>query len=486
MIPAADILQRALESRDARFDGVFFVGVTSTNIYCRPICPARVSYASHRRFFDTAGAAERAGYRPCLRCRPELAPGLAVCDAVSQLARAAALRIAAGALNGGSVSSLARELDVSERHLRRAMERELGVSPIDLAQTHRLLLAKKLLGETALPVTRIAYASGFQSLRRFNSVFRERYALAPSAVRRARTAAGDEVRLSLGYRAPFAWSSLLEALRREAVPGVETVRGAAYSRTVQIDGHSGVIVVRDDSGGGPRGARVPKTQLSVSVSPELLPALMPLLARLRRLFDLDSEPLVVDAHLAMSGLKSLVRRRPGLRAPGAFDGFEAALGTLAGGPARANRANRARLAGVVAALGEPIETGDPAITHIMPTAKQICGAGEARLRALGVDAAAGGAIVQIARETIAGRLVLDPSADEAATLRALTEIDGVTERAAREIVMRALHGPDAFPAAARAVAEAAERWRPWRAYAAWHLRLNESSGKSRKTAMRAE
>jgi probable HAF family extracellular repeat protein len=175
---------RAVSSRDPRFDGVFFVGITTTGIYCRPVCPARVSYPDRRRFFDSAAAAERSGFRPCLRCRPELAPGKALCDAVPRLARSAALRIAEGALNGQSVDALARELGVGGRQLRRAMERELGVSPVELAQTHRLLLAKCLLTDTRLPVTRVAYSSGFQSLRRFNSVFRERYRMSPSALRR--------------------------------------------------------------------------------------------------------------------------------------------------------------------------------------------------------------------------------------------------------------------------------------------------------------
>jgi len=168
----AEICTRALGARDARFDGLFFVGITSTGIYCRPVCPARVSYPERRRFFESPAAAESAGFRPCLRCRPELAPGRALVDAVPRLAHVAAHRIAAGALNDRSVRQFARDLGVSERHLRRALEREVGVTPLELAQTHRLLLAKRLLVDTLLPVTRVAYASGFQSLRRFNSVFR--------------------------------------------------------------------------------------------------------------------------------------------------------------------------------------------------------------------------------------------------------------------------------------------------------------------------
>src|SRR5215208_957899 len=184
----AELCHRAVGARDPRFDGLFYVGITTTRIYCRPVCPARVSHPERRRFFDSAAAAERSGFRPCLRCRPELAPGRAAVDAVARLARAAERRIAAGALNGRSVTELARELGVSERHLRRALERELGVSPIELAQTHRLLLAKRLLADTTLSVTRVAYASGFQSLRRFNVAFREAYRMAPSDVRRRKPA----------------------------------------------------------------------------------------------------------------------------------------------------------------------------------------------------------------------------------------------------------------------------------------------------------
>ena len=211
---------RALRARDARFDGVFFVGITSTGIYCRPVCPARVSYPERRRFYESAAAAEVAGYRPCLRCRPELAPGKAPVDAVPRLAANAARRIQAGALNGASVGTLATELGVSERHLRRALERAFGVSPLELAQTHRLLLAKRLLADTTLSVTRIAFASGFQSLRRFNALFQERYRLTPRELRRpneAKRTSGDGIRLSLSYRAPFDWEALLETLRREAL-----------------------------------------------------------------------------------------------------------------------------------------------------------------------------------------------------------------------------------------------------------------------------
>ncbi|HET6340673.1 MAG TPA: AlkA N-terminal domain-containing protein, partial [Gemmatimonadota bacterium] len=350
-LPPADVCQRALNARDARFDGLFFVGIVTTGVYCRPVCPTRRARPANRRFFHSAAAAEHAGFRPCLTCRPELAPGRAPVDAVPRLAYRAARRIAAGALNTHSVAELAGELGVGERHLRRALERELGVSPVELAQTHRLLLAKRLLADTGLPVTRVAYASGFQSLRRFNTAFRDRYRLSPSALRRslnrdggagARRAGGakaarDLLRLTLAYRPPLAWEALVTLLGRDALPGVETVQGGRYARTVRLAGRSGIVLVEDPRRRGDGAGRHPGPHIDVDISASLLPALMPLLARLRLLFDLDAEPAVVDGSLAQGGLGALVRRRPGVRIPGAFDGFEVACRVLLRGRARPGR-----------------------------------------------------------------------------------------------------------------------------------------------------
>src|SRR5216117_933891 len=251
-----DAYQLAVDARDPRFDGVFFVGITTTRVYCRPACKSRLAYDRHRRFFNSAAAAERAGFRPCLRCRPELAPGRAEAqlDAVSRLARVATQRIAAGALNGRNVADLAAELGVSERHLRRALEREVSVSPLELAQTHRLLLAKRLIVDTDLPMTRVAYASGLQSLRRFNAVFRAQYHMPPSALRRGRKLAAREdgsLRLTLAYRPPLAWDSLASVLPREA--------------KVAIDGQSGIVAVAHYAA---------DHQLVVTISESLLPVLM--------------------------------------------------------------------------------------------------------------------------------------------------------------------------------------------------------------------
>jgi len=487
----ADICTRALGARDARFDGLFFVGITSTRVYCRPVCPARVSYPERRRFFDTPAAAEGAGFRPCLRCRPELAPGRAIIDAIPRLAHVAARRIAAGALNGGSVARLAHELGVSERHLRRALEREIGVSPVELAQTHRLLLAKRLLADTSLSVTRVAYASGFQSLRRFNAVFREQYRMSPSALRRrprsvraSPTESSDEgsspLRLTLAYRAPLAWTELLDALGRHALPGIETTDANAYARTVRLGPRTGVVVVRQLVSPGRR--EQSRTNLAVDVSPSLLPELMPLLARLRHLFDLDAEPSVIDSHLEQGGLGSLVAAHPGLRLPGAFDGFEAALGILlsqATSPAVPNAVARR----VIETLGTPVETGSDALTHVAPTAAGVAHAGTSELVRLGVDPSRADAIAAVAQMVVAGTLRLEPGSDAEAAYRSLVSIAAIDARLATTIVARAIQWPDTFLASDRALQDAAgasttaallaqaERWRPWRAYAALHLGL---------------
>jgi len=475
----ADICHRAVDARDARFDGLFLVGIITTRVYCRPVCPTRLARHDHRRFFESAAAAELAGFRPCLRCRPELAPGRALIDAVPRLAQVAAHKICSGALNGRAVAQLARELDVSDRHLRRALKRAIGVSPLALAQTHRLLLAKRLLADTALPVTRVAFASGFQSLRRFNTVFRERYRLKPSDLRRASRAptravappAPELVELTLAYRPPLAWDVLVAMLGRDALPGVEAVRGARYARTVGLEGQSGVVFATDVAESG---------HLAVGISPSLVPVLMPLLARLRRGFDLDAEPTVVDAHLAQGGLTASVRQRPGLRLPGALDGFEGAFRVLVPRPVAGR---------LITALGETVESGNPALTRLVPSAARVAEAGVARLARLGVARHRAEVIVAVARALVAGIIRLEPNSDVVATHRALVRIAGVGDRPATAIVLRALYWPDAFPVADRALQRAAgvtsprllatraEQWRPWRAYAALHLWLADEQGR---------
>ena len=488
-----ELCSRACDARDARFDGVFFVAITTTRIYCRPVCPARVSHPNRRRFYPSAAAAEAAGFRPCLRCRPELAPGRAAVDALPRLAAAAARRVAEGAMNGGSVSDLARELGVGDRHLRRAFARELGISPVQLALTHRLLLAKRLLSDTELPVTQIAFASGFQSLRRFNALFLERYRMPPTALRRPeRRAASPErgsgpremLHLTLGYRPPLAWDTLLACLARDAVEGIDLVEGRRYARTVSIDGRSGVVIARSSvpHAAAARQQSPGSAHLDIDVSLSLVPVLMPLLARLRHLFDLDAEPSIVDAHLAREGLGPLVRRRPGIRIPGALHGFEAALRTMLGGwPADPTPHDAAVTRRVLMSLGAPLETATPGLDRLVPTSLDVAQAGVQRLTALGVSPERAAPLVAIAERMRGGRLRLEWGGDPMDLVRDLLAIEGIDERLATTIVMRAISWPDALSATASALGPMrsparrgdlianAERWRPWSAYAAMHL-----------------
>ena len=501
------VYARALDARDARFDGVFFVGITTTKIYCRPVCPARVAFHSHRRFFAVAAAAEQAGYRPCLRCRPELAPGRATCDAISRVASVAEKRIAAGALNGHSVAELAKNMGLSERHLRRALQRALGVSPVKLAQTHRLLFAKRLLADTMLPITQIAFASGYQSLRRFNASFAEQYRMPPTAVRRVPRAAtrvragrkepsDDYVRLTLAYRAPLDWEALVACLAGDAIGGVETVDGRRYGRTIEIAGRTGAVFTEDASKA--RG-RAKASYVNMDISSSLVPALMPLLARVRQLLDLDAEPSVIDGHLSQEGFGALVAAHPGLRIPGAIDGFDIALRALLRGHARALRAVTVAAGGASAAdpaarvtweLGEEIETGVPELARLSPTAARIAEAGSARLISLGISRGRAEAAVAVARLVATGVLRLEPGSDVAAARTLLAGVRGVGDQVATMLVSRALRWPDAFPAgnaalqraarvtSPRALLDKAQRWRPWGAYAALHLALSAESHRS--------
>jgi AraC family transcriptional regulator of adaptative response / DNA-3-methyladenine glycosylase II len=418
-----------------------------------------------------------------------------------RLAFAAARMIAAGALNGHSVGELARELGVSERHLRRAVERELGVSPVALAQTHRLLLAKRLLADTTLSVTRIAYASGFQSLRRFNAAFRAQYRMTPRSLGRVSQpeSAGQYLRLTLAYRPPFAWKTMCDCLARDAISGVDFVRGLRYGRTISIKGHSGVIFAEDAAAQGemasPHGSSIPASRarqlsrnyLHVDVSPSLVPALMPLLARLRQMFDLDADPEKIDRHLRQSQLSGLVARTPGIRIPGAVDGFDVALRVLLRNKGRRGfssapslRSNET-LRRIAETLGEPIETETPELARLAPTAARVADAGIRTLRSLGVRGRRADAVVAVARLIADDVVKLEPGGDVVAARLALAKITGVGDQLATSIVMRAMQWPDAFPVSSRALArmthvssvgamrELAERWRPWRTYAAIHL-----------------
>jgi AraC family transcriptional regulator of adaptative response / DNA-3-methyladenine glycosylase II len=483
-----DICYRALITRDARFDGVFFVGVKTTRIYCRPVCTARTPHKVNCRFFASAAAAELLGFRPCLRCRPELAPGHSPVDAVGRVARGAARRIEAGALNNGnSVEDLAGEFGLCSRQLRRAMRQELGVSPIQWAQTHRLLLAKQLLTETGLPMIEVALASGFESVRRFNALFKSHYRLEPRRFRKARVAPLQEepIRLRLTYRPPIAWNELLRFLADRAIEGVELVSGDCYARTVAIGAHRGWLSVAP--------GKAPNTLL-VEFSVSLGNVLAPLLARLRHLFDLGARPDVIASHLADDRtIGPAVRRCPGLRVPGALSGFDLAWRAVLGQRISV-RAATALARRVTAEFGAPIETPQPRLNRLAPEPDALAAARACAITRLGISRAGTQAIQSLASAVAAGRLRLEPGADPSSTIEQLLDLRGIGRWTAEYIAMRALGWPDAFPegdlglrralgdvrpAGLRAIAE---RWRPWRAYAVMHVWNGLVSRTTRKRA----
>lgn len=462
-----DTCYQALVSRDSRFDGAFFVGVSSTGIYCRPVCPAKTPLQKNCNFFVSAAAAERAGYRPCLRCRPELAPGNAQVDAVSRLASAAASRIEDGALSEGEMSTLAAELGISERHLRRVVQSEFGVSPVELAQTQRLLLAKRLLTDTNLPITEVAFASGFASLRRFNALFKARYRMNPTDLRKTRSeeVTPETLHCELAYRPPLEWSAMISFLAGRSSCGVEAVQGKRYLRTVRMGKHAGWIAVEPAPN---------KNALRIELPVTLAPTLLPLLARIKRLFDLSADPEAIAARLGP------LAATPGLRVPGAFDGFEMATRAILGQQISVKAA--VTLSGRLAqAFGTPIATPFAELTHLAPTPERLAEVDSEEIISLGIVTARAKAIQALAQAVVEGSLRLEPGGNIELTLAHLKELPGIGEWTAQYIAMRALSWPDAFPHTdlgiykalnefnPKRVLELAEAWRPWRAYAVMHL-----------------
>ncbi len=461
---------RAVRARDRRFDGRFFTAVATTGIYCRPICPARAAKRGNLRFFPSAAAAERAGFRPCLRCRPERAPGVSSADAASRLIAAAVAAIEEHALSGARVDELASSLGVSDRHLRRVMAAELGVTPIELAQTQRLLLAKRLLDETTLTQTEIAYASGFASVRRFNALFKSRYGLCPRTLR-GRRAACETLRCRLEFRPPLAWPQLLGFLRERAIAGVESVDATHYRRTAGIGAHRGWIAVS---------LSADRRALTVEISRSLAPAIAVVIARVKDLFDLGAAPEAVDAHLRRDPtLAGIVRRIPGLRVPGAFDGFEIAARTILGQQVSVKAASTLA-ARIALAQGEPIETPYADLSRLTPTAQRIAALSPAAGAALGIIRARAAALAEVARRFDCGEIRAGVVVDVDAAVSGLTTVPGIGPWTAQMIAMRVWRHPDAFPGGdlgLRRAAGADERrlcarallWRPWRAYAAHYL-----------------
>ncbi|GAB3686245.1 AlkA N-terminal domain-containing protein [Salinisphaera aquimarina] len=476
-----DQCYEALKARDARFDGLFFVGVSTTGIYCRPVCAVRMPGRDRCSFYSNAAAAEAAGYRPCLRCRPELAPGEAPMDTARLVADLAVARIEAGALSDADMDTLAAEFCLSSRQLRRLVKHEYGVTPIELAQTRRLLMAKQLLTDTQLKVADIAFASGFASVRRFNHLFRSRYRLNPTALRGKRVASPQQttICLKLGYRPPLNWAALALFLTQRGAPCVEQLQEGQYLRTIRIGACRGWIAVTQDTQRG---------LLLIQASPSLLPVLAQLRARLRHLFDMDANPTVIDGHLAAdTHLAALIEHNPGLRVPGTFDGFELALRAVLGQQISVKAATTL-FGRFCTFFGAPIETPFDGLDHLPPDADTLAQASLQQIVERGLTRKRAQTVQALAAASAAGSLRLDPGADLAQGKAALADIPGIGPWTTEYIAMRALADPNAFPASDLVLLKAmdatrpaqikamAEAWQPWRAYAAMHLWQQASTG----------
>ncbi len=470
---------RALQTHDARFDGRLFVGVTSTGIYCRPVCRVRLPRRENCRFYANAASAEQGGFRPCLRCRPELAPGLALVDSPNVLAQHAARMLVQAARHGDAVAipAVAARLGVTDRHLRRIFLAAHGVTPIDYLTTQRLLLAKQLLTDTELAITHIALATGFGSQRRFNAAFADHYRLSPSALRRARpqrTAARDALvgpTLRLAYRPPFDVDGVIGFFAARCVAGVEAVDVAARAlrRTLSLP-HQGQTLR------GWLAARfvVDRHELEVVLSPSLAPALGAVVQRLRHGLDLDADPAPVEAALAdLPGAA-------GTRVPSGLDGFEIAVRVILGQQVSVAAA-RTLTGRLVESLGESLPTPFADLNRLFPSAQRIAEATPDEIGRLGIVRQRVGALQALAAQVHAGHIELHAGAPMAATLDALRALPGIGEWTVQLIAMRALAWPDAFPASdigvmnalgtrsLKAVDARAQAWRPWRAYAVMRL-----------------
>ncbi|MGI6153394.1 MAG: AlkA N-terminal domain-containing protein [Christensenellaceae bacterium] len=482
MLEKDSSLYAAFKAKDARFDGRFFVGISSTGIYCRPVCRAKQPKAENCTFFSTAAEAEQAGYRPCLLCRPELAPGMSVTDAAANLARRAARVLEENCNNGQSLEEIAGGLGCTGRHLRRVFTAEYNVSPVQYLQTCRLLLAKNLLTDTDLPVLQVAMAAGFGSLRRFNDLFKKHYRLTPGALRK-KTAEekkqNGDITVLLGYRPPYRWEQMLRFLAGRAVFGVEHVKDSEYWRTARFISASGKAV----DGWLRVGHKPEQNALAVTVSETLMPVLPQVLARVKHLFDLYCDPAAIYETLA-----AMNDIRPGIcvigtRLPGSFNAFEIAVRAVLGQQITVKAASTlaARIAG---AYGTPVQTGIEGLTHIFPSAGAILSLGgpiESHLCPLGIAAMRAQTIYRLARAFEQKEIDFGLCAKPESEIKKLLSISGIGSWTAQYIAMRTMGWTDAFletdagvkkalaPHTPKKRAEMAQAWRPWRGYATVNL-----------------
>lgn len=469
-----EIFESARQTRDPRFDGRFFIGVKTTGVYCRPVCPAKMPKARNVTFFKSAAAATQAGFRPCLRCRPEASPGTPAWAGTSTTVSRALRLIGEGALDDTGVVKLSERLGVTPRHLNRLFQKHLGASPVTIAQTRRLQFAKKLLDETSLDMTSIAYSSGYGSVRRFNDHFRKVYDRSPGSLRKKRKSGRNGAfTMRLSYREPFDFAGVLSFLSLRAIPGVEKVSSTHYRRSIEVDGEVGQISVSQDE---ERRALLCEIELGSSRP------LIAIVDRIRRLFDLNALPQEIRCHLEKDKLlASLVKQNPGQRLPGSWNGFEIAVRAIVG--------QQISVKGATTIMGRIAEKygsrtefgllfpGPVVLSEISP-------------EDLPMPANRAMAIKLMARAILDGELNLGIENDTETLVEQLVAIKGIGPWTAQYVAMRALNDPDAFLHgdlvllkvargkmgidSEKKLLERAERWRPWRAYAGMHIWRNAS------------
>jgi AraC family transcriptional regulator of adaptative response / DNA-3-methyladenine glycosylase II len=475
------VCSRARLSRDPRFDGKFFIGVVGSRVYCRSICPAPTAKEKNCRYFTTAAAAAEAGFRPCLRCRPECSPGTPAWLGTSNTVSRALRLIEKSGMEDGGVEVLAERLGVGSRHLRRLFLRHLGATPTAVAHTRRLHFAKKLIDETRLPMTQIALASGFGCVRRFNAGIRDVYHRTPTQIRRLarqkESQPENQYLFRLRFRPPYDWKGMLAFFSARAIPGVEVVEGESYRRSISLNGNHGYFEVSLDELNHTVIARVqfgdPRSLFFIT-------------ERIRAMFDLNADWTAIAKSLKSDpALAARIKTGEGLRVPGCWNGFELAVRAILGQQVSVKGATT--LSGrLVKMFGEPF-SGPGGITHVFPTAKVLA---DAKVAAIGLPAARAATICLIARAVRDGHISFESIVNTEEFLTRLCEIPGIGQWTAQYVAMRALGEPDAFPSSdlgllraldlksSRELERRAEAWRPWRAYAAVQLWKMGSAGRN--------
>ncbi|MEO7371306.1 MAG: DNA-3-methyladenine glycosylase 2 family protein [Ilumatobacteraceae bacterium] len=469
---------RAAQSRDSRFDGIFITAVKTTGIYCRPSCPAMTPKRHNVEFFVTAAAAQQRGYRACKRCRPDASPGSPEWNVRADVVGRAMRLIADGLVDREGVGGLATRLSYSERQINRLLTAELGAGPLALARAQRAQTARTLIETTSMPITQIAFAAGFASVRQFNDTIREVYASSPTDLRGSRQpiAGGGTLSLRLAYRAPFDTESIFSFLGERAVPGVEAWDGVTYRRSLRLNHGNAVIAV--SPGPSAPGPNAVMCTLHLDNVADAQAAVQ----RCRRLFDLDADPDTVETHFADDPiLAPLVRKRPGLRSPGHPDGVELLTRAVLGQQVSVKGA-RTLASRLVASIGEPLEFAVDGVTHTFPSAAAIAGCSTSDFA---MPASRGRALIHACEELAAGRIVIDAGSDRDELSRQLESLPGIGPWTADYVALRALGDPDVFlptdigvrnalrslgaESTPKAAARLAESWRPWRSYALHHL-----------------